>query len=62
MWNLPPTWTLWTIAAVVAATWLWAWALCRAAALGDDMVDRLLREVDGHDAARDTFTGGGRAA
>ena len=49
---LLPAWTLWTLAIGVLVAWLWIWALCRAAALGDEMMLRLLRDPAGRPAAR----------
>lgn len=35
---LLPVWTWWTLAVLVSVAWLWGWALCRAAALGDERI------------------------
>jgi hypothetical protein len=35
---LLPAWAGWSLALLVVATWLGVWALCRAAALGDEMM------------------------
>jgi len=46
-----PTWAGWMLAILVAFTWLWVWALCGAAALGDEMIDSLWWDVAGQDTA-----------
>lgn len=35
---LLPAWAGWALVLLVVATWLGVWALCRAAALGDEMM------------------------
>lgn len=35
---LLPAWAGWSLALLVVVTWLGVWALCRAAALGDEMM------------------------
>ncbi len=42
---LLPTWTGWTVGVLVAIAWLWAWALCRAAARGDEMICALHEDM-----------------
>lgn len=44
---LLPAWTWWTVGAWVAITWLWAWALCRAADRGDEMIRSLPQDMAG---------------
>ena len=44
---LLPVWTWWTVSVWVAITWLWVWALCRAAARGDEMARCLRQDVAG---------------
>jgi len=46
-----PAWTGWTLAVLVVVAWLWVWALCRAAALGDEMINSLRRDLAGQDTA-----------
>jgi hypothetical protein len=46
-----PAWSGWTLAVLVVVAWLWVWALCRAAALGDAMIDSLRQDLVGQDVA-----------
>jgi hypothetical protein len=46
-----PAWSGWTLAVLIVVAWLWVWALCRAAALGDAMIDSLWRDLAGQDVA-----------
>ena len=46
-----PAWTGWAVGAWVAITWLWAWALCRAAARGDEMIRSLRQDLAGAEPA-----------
>ena len=41
---LLPSWAAWTFIVALLVLIAWTWALCRAAALGDEMMFRLLQQ------------------
>ena len=41
---LLPSWAAWMLVVAVVVLTVWIWALCRAAALGDEMMFRVLQQ------------------